>query len=39
VPVTFGILDTGPVLNRRAVRWGTFGFGRGIRIAMETIDA
>jgi hypothetical protein len=38
VPLVIGIVDTGMVVKRRLIRWGTFGFGRYVRIAMEPID-
>lgn len=38
VPLTIGIVDTGMVIKRRLVQWGTFGFGRAIRIQMEPCD-
>jgi hypothetical protein len=38
VPLTIGIVDTGMVIKQRLVQWGTFGFGREIRIQMEPCD-
>lgn len=38
VPLVIGIIDFGVVVKQRLIRWGTFGFGRHISIAMEPID-
>jgi hypothetical protein len=38
LPVTFGIIDTGLMLNRKVVCWGTSGFGLNVRIAVEVLD-
>lgn len=38
VPLTIGIIDTGMVIKRQLVRWGTCGFGRNVRIYMEPLD-
>lgn len=38
VPLTLGIIDTGMVVKRRLIRWGTCGFGRNVRMFMEPLD-
>jgi len=38
VPVVIGLVDFGAVVKQKLVRWGTFGIGRNICIAMEPID-
>ena len=38
VPLVIGMVDFGAVVKQRLIRWGTFGFGRNISIAMEPID-
>lgn len=38
VPLTIGIIDTGMVIKRRLIRWGSFGFGRNLRLTLEPID-
>lgn len=38
VPFVIGIVDTGMVVKRRLIRWGTCGYGRNIRIGMEQLD-
>lgn len=38
VPLSIGIIDTGMVVMRKLVRWGTCGIGRNIRIQMELLD-
>ena len=31
-------IDTGTVVKRRLIRWGTFGFGRHLRMTLEPIN-
>jgi len=38
LPVTFGIVDTGLVVSRKVVCWGTVGLGSHVRIAVEPLD-
>ena len=37
VPLTIGIIETGMVIKRQLVRWGTCGFGRDLRVYMESL--
>lgn len=38
IPAIVGIVDLGIVVKARLIRWGTYGIGRHIRIAIEPID-
>jgi len=37
VPLVIGLVDFGAVVKQKLIRWGTFGFGRNIRIALEAL--
>lgn len=38
IPAVVGILDLGMLVKAKLIRWGTFGYGRHIRVNMEPID-
>jgi hypothetical protein len=38
IPAVAGWLDLGMMVRARLIRWGTFGFGRHIKIEMEPLD-
>jgi len=37
VPLTIDIIDTGMVIKRRLIRWGTCGYGRDIKVSLEAL--
>lgn len=38
IPAVVGFIDLGMMISAQLIRWGSFGFGRHIRITMEPID-
>jgi hypothetical protein len=38
IPIDLGFGDTGMVQTVKAVRWGTFGIGRHVRMNLEAVE-
>ena len=38
VPVCFGSIETDLVVRARVIRWGTCGYGKEIKVALESLD-